>query len=71
MGMFDIIHIECPSCGEQVYFQSKAGDCIMNGFLLCNIPPKIAADLDGKSEVCECGKTLTIKTQCVVSVTVT
>jgi hypothetical protein len=60
MGMFDSLRVPCP-CGEEVEFQSKAGDCRCRDYNLYDCPPKIAADLIGESERCKCGRSVTIE----------
>jgi len=74
MGMYDIVWVECPTCGVQVQFQSKAGDCCRKEFYISAhllefgknkepIPKQIAADLDGHFEKCEkCETIITIHT---------
>lgn len=69
MGMFDSVNVFCPACGAEVEFQSKAGECCLLEYSLDNMPASVAADLNGESCVCDCGKTITLITQCVVSVT--
>ena len=59
MGVFDSVMIRC-FCGEEVEFQSKAGECLLETFKIRNVPPAIAVDLDGKTERCKCGKTIKI-----------
>jgi hypothetical protein len=61
MGSFDRVIVKCD-CGEDLEFQSKAGNCDLSTYSLNNIPIVIAIDLNGSSEMChECGK-LTILT---------
>lgn len=52
MGMFDSVMVQCPGCGEKVEFQSKAGTCLLEIYE-DHVPPEIAADLHGKTRVCE------------------
>lgn len=68
MGMFDSVYVFCPNCGDEVEFQSKAGECVTEEYYLHNMPAEIAKDICGDSLVCSCGKLLTLITQCVVSV---
>jgi DNA-directed RNA polymerase subunit RPC12/RpoP len=65
MGMFDSVIGICPDCGNEVEFQSKAGDCALYRYTLDSVPPEIAKDIEGYSEKCnDCGKrcVLQIKT---------
>lgn len=68
MGMFDRFYHRCPNCGRDVEWQSKAGECALSHYTLADIPKCIAGDLDGQSEQCKCGKTLTVHTTVVVEV---
>lgn len=52
MGMFDSLIVNCPRCGSEVEFQSKAGECSLARYNLWNVPKKIAADLEGEKEQC-------------------
>lgn len=38
MGLFDSVMVPCPSCGRDVEFQSKGGDCLMHRFPLVSAP---------------------------------
>jgi hypothetical protein len=60
--MFDSVLVRCRTCGEQVEFQSKAGECGLAEYSLDDCPPEIAADILGDSESCrKCGGTVTIR----------
>ncbi len=61
MGSFDSIVVDCPNCGSQVEFQSKAGDCRGNTYTIDKVPTMIAASIDGNVECCSCGYELRIK----------
>lgn len=61
MGMFDSVYVECPKCGKEVEFQSKAGDCELKRFHPDSVPPEVAVDLSGDSQQCECGTTITLE----------
>ena len=53
MGMFDSVYIDCPECGEEVEFQSKAGDCVLASYSKGDaIPMTIVADLSGELSSC-------------------
>jgi len=56
MGLFDSVIAHCPKCGNPVEFQSKAGPCDMDVYSSTEVPPKIAAALDGQKQACDtCG----------------
>jgi hypothetical protein len=61
MGCFDSVRVRCPSCGEKVEFQSKAGNCWLAEFTLETAPKRIKFDLVDKSVVCRCGAVVTIR----------
>lgn len=42
MGMFDSVYVFCPNCGDEVEFQSKAGECVTEEYYLHNMPAEIA-----------------------------
>lgn len=52
MGMFDSVYVKCPNCETEMEFQSKAGDCQMQGFDYRAVPVAIAEHLDGKVLTC-------------------
>lgn len=61
MGMFDSVFAACPSCGELVEFQSKAGPCDLKRYLASSVPAVIAMDLMGERENCrKCGGTVSL-----------
>jgi len=53
MGMFDSVWVKCPYCGDRVEFQSKAGQCLCNHYVINNVPAPIAADIIGAVETCD------------------
>ena len=56
MGMFDSVMVPCPTCGNKVEFQTKAGDCLMNTFGLDDAPGNILRDIVNDPEYCAgCG----------------
>ena len=63
MGMFDSLIVQCPECGKDIDFQSKAGDCVLEVYGLDNCPASILGDLANESETCECGRVVTMKVQ--------
>lgn len=61
MGMFDSVYVDCPKCGTDIEFQSKAGDCILGTYNLNNAPQEILEDIEGDVEEChKCGETVKI-----------
>ena len=52
MGMYDSVYIECPKCGEQVEFQSKAGECDLTTYNRFTVPANIAMDIEQDIETC-------------------
>ena len=69
MGMFDSVIIICD-CGEEVEFQSKAGECLLDTFKIDEVPPAIAVDLDGQQERCRCGRMIQTYTDTIVDIKV-
>jgi len=64
MGMFDEVNFHCTNCGEIIEAQSKAGDCSLSTYGIHDMPPAIAADLNGQSFICpKCDKVNTIRVQ--------
>ena len=60
MGMFDTVYFSCE-CGEELYDQSKAGDCTLAAYGISELPAEIAKDLHGETYECgSCGKTTTL-----------
>ncbi len=52
MGMFDRVWFKCPSCGEDVEVQSKAGNCFLSDFDQGSVPLEIAKDIGGEPAYC-------------------
>lgn len=61
MGLFDSVLFTCPKCEGKVEFQSKAGDCHMATFHPSHVPVRVAMDINGKVEMCQCGTYLTAR----------
>lgn len=61
MGMFDSVNVNCPKCQKIVEFQSKAGNCFLSQFSSHSVPPEIARSLDGTTEICKCGESITLE----------
>ena len=53
MGLFDSVYVDCPHCGKQVEFQSKAGDCSMSVYSLDSAPSYVVRDI--LNEPMHCG----------------
>lgn len=61
MGLFDSVYVKCK-CGEDIEFQSKAGESYMASYTLENAPNAIKGDLVDRSESCQkCGEPTTIR----------
>lgn len=52
MGMYDTVRVECPKCGVDVEFQSKAGDCYLREYRQDNVPSEIALDIAKDYQCC-------------------
>lgn len=62
MGMFDTVVVKCPSCNNEVEFQSKAGDCYLDVFPIDVVPISIAIDLDHNTATCnKCKRVCTLR----------
>lgn len=54
MGIFDMVFVDCPHCGEPVEFQSKASeDAYMRHFTLADAPAEILADIMNDPNHCQ------------------
>lgn len=49
MGMFDIVNVPCPVCGEMDEFQSKGGLCILATYTLNDAPADVLMDVNRHS----------------------
>ncbi len=65
MGMFDSLWVKCPKCKREIEFQSKAGECLLWNYNISDVPGEIIASLNGESETCECGHTVTIRSKTI------
>lgn len=66
MGMFDYMHLRCPSCGHDNEEQSKAGPCILRHFTLDRVPASILEDMAGDTFHCEeCHTAYTVRAEIV------
>ncbi len=61
MGMFDTVHIICPTCKHKIEIQTKAGRCNLLRYHSDNVPADIAMSLNKREETCACGATIQIK----------
>ncbi len=52
MGLFDEVCTQCPHCGADMDWQSKAGECVMRRYSLGDCPTEIGRDL--KDTLMEC-----------------
>lgn len=65
MGMFDTVHFNCPSCGQKLSEQSKAGGCDLRDYTMDSVPVSIAESLNGHVEICSgCGAMIRLRTPC-------
>jgi len=56
MGMFDIVIVPCPECGEEHFFQSKSGECFLQVVMLDECPSDILEGVNRHSPyTCDCG----------------
>jgi hypothetical protein len=56
MGMYNVIHVPCPRCENDVEFQSKSGSCELKHFSITNCPDEEIAGIAGDIETCDsCG----------------
>ena len=51
MGMFDSLMVPCPQCGEDIEYQSKAGECVLTRFDINDVPACIADDVNDELQV--------------------
>ena len=52
MGMFDTVHFRCPSCGDGMEEQSKAGNCRLSNYSAGSVPMSIADNMVGETMWC-------------------
>jgi hypothetical protein len=72
MGMFDYVHIPCAHCSADIEEQSKDGDCTLSDYTLENMPPRIAASLNGTTVWChKCNQKTVIQAEVVCKVVMT
>ena len=57
MGVYDTIVFKCPSCGVELYAQSKSGACSMADYTIDSVPLSVANDANRHAPFqCDCGK---------------
>ena len=44
MGVYDIIIVPCPKCGEEYHAQSKSGECTLRTYNLQHVPSDVLSD---------------------------
>lgn len=49
MGMYDIVLVPCPNCGEKEEFQSKGGECLLLAYELHDCPSDVLSDVNRHS----------------------
>ena len=58
MGMFDVVMVPCPKCGELYQAQTKSGPCTLGDYLLGEAPEDVLEDVNRhapfKCEKCGC-----------------
>jgi len=56
MGCYDEIRVICPKCKEDLYFQSKGGECLLSTYTLENCPDDVMSNANRHSPYqCGCG----------------
>ena len=61
MGCFNYVHVDCPSCGEIVEFQSKSGSCELERYHISDLPVIELEGIIGRIEACPyCGSVVMI-----------
>lgn len=68
MGMFDSLIVQCPSCSQEVEFQSKGGKCQLIRYTCQDIPMDVLGGCINDEAQCACGKILGLQAQSLVGV---
>lgn len=56
MGMYDTVIVKCPNCDNEIGFQSKSGDCLLDVYKLNECPNDVLFDVNRHSPYkCDCG----------------
>ncbi len=72
MGMYNIFLINCPQCGNELSFQSKAGILDFSTYTINDIPAIMAGDLDNEKEICnQCKEQITISAKFLIFANIT
>jgi endogenous inhibitor of DNA gyrase (YacG/DUF329 family) len=63
MGMYDIVMVPCPTCGERIESQSKSGDCVLATYRLEDAPDAVLLDVNRHAPfVCaKCGTSFAVE----------
>lgn len=58
MGVYDIVNVPCPSCGEKAEAQSKGGACELVTYELHKAPEDVLSDVNRHApfDCRECGQ---------------
>lgn len=68
MGMFDSVWVQCPECGADIEFQSKAGGCTLANLRLDNASPEVLLDIKGDTGRCPvCRSLVTVEVSVVAA----
>ena len=46
MGMYDTVHVPCPTCGEKQGFQTKSGPCELREYELDEAPADVIINVN-------------------------
>ena len=68
MGMFDSLIVQCPSCSQDVEFQSKGGKCQLIRYTCVNVTMDVLGDCINDEEECACDKILGLQSQSLIRV---
>lgn len=70
MGLYDIVLLKCPNCGQENRFQTKSGPCEMREYLAEDAPSNVLMDINRHAPIeCQsCGQNYGAKIECNVSV---
>lgn len=61
MGMYDMVLVNCPNCGEEHEFQSKVGECFLMVYNLQSCPDDVLSNVNRHSpHHCDCGVSISV-----------